>query len=450
MSKRSDSLFSLLLVFAIAPSSYSTQQDSPSAKFEAAANSAVESFVQESSPEAVVVAIAISDDDLFAGSYGPAVAGRQRPATTDTSFSAASLAHAFLVTTALQLQAEDKLSHEDRIATYLPDLLPEGCAVRVGELMSHTSGLPDYRDFVTPEELSRGHLTYASLLGKIVEVAPVSQPGECVQINATDSLLLAALLEKISGMPADELLQEFIFDKLGMDNTDYDLDASTSEASAKEPEEGRLAFLPKGMTSTVSDLLLFQRGLLDLTLLASDDLADMNDLVRLSDGSSAGCGLGVKHVQLQDSDGIILGEVDAESAAQVAYFPEYSLIVVVMARVEEADVGDLSYDLARLVIAKPEAQLLDLLLTEEGTRPYLGQYQVGCSTVVINATEGRIVLDEMDEVPLVFHNQGNHLFIASSDPGLRITFEVVENIARSFTLERHGFLTKAVRFRKDR
>lgn len=68
-------------------------------------------------------------------------------------------------------------------------------------------------------------------------------------------------------------------------------------------------------------------------------------------------------MELHDSGGTVLGEpVGAEmGACQVAHYPEFDLTVVVMARGQDLRIEDLSRDLARLMIEKPEATTLDLL-----------------------------------------------------------------------------------------
>ncbi len=450
MSKRNWSLSLILLGGLAVQVGGGTSQVTRVDEFEVAARAALAEFIRSTPAEAVSVSISVGTDTLFEGGVGPIAPDDRGQSTEDTPFNAAGMVHGLLVTAALQLEAAEKLSHEDRIAAHLPDLLPKDCPVRVGELMSHTSGLPDFRDFAPGEMLVKGRPTYEAVFASIVEIPPVTGPGECVQVNPTDTLLLAALIEKVAGKPADELLQTMIFNKLEMDDTSYDLNSAVAEASAKDGDEGALAFMPRGLTSSAADLMRFQRGLIDLTLLDSDALGSMNAIVRLADGSNSNCGLGVSHVQLHEATGRVLGEATDKGAAQVAYYAEYDLSVAVMARGESLPIEGLARDLARLVIEEPEVGTLDLPLNEDGLRPYLGNYQIGCSTVVIRAEGARIVMDEIDAKPEVFLYQGDHVFIAKEDSDVHITFEVVDELAVSFTLERHGVRSKAVRFQRDR
>jgi CubicO group peptidase (beta-lactamase class C family) len=427
-----------------------TSQDSPKIDLDASVRSLMTETLERSSIEAVAVAVSIGSDTLFAGGLGPARPGKSAQATANTRFDAAPLAHALLVTAALQLEAAGKLGYEDRVALHLPKLVAEGCPVRVTELLAHTSGLPDYRDFAPAKLTSEGRPTYAQLAGLVLGKTPETAPGECVKLSATDTLLLAALLEQVTGKPAEEVLSASIFEKLGMQDTLYDLGtevAGTREAASKEGANSP-AFLPRGLSSSAADLLRFQRGLVDLSLLDSDDLETMNAPLRLVDGSRAASGLGVRRIQLHETAGLVLAE-GVRGGAHLVYYPEFDLAIAVMARGRDAEPERLARAVARLVIVEPEVGKQDIPLTEGGMRPYVGSYQIGCTTVVIRGALGHIVLDEIDESPRVLLFQGEHSFVARDDPDVWLVFEVEGERALSFLLEKRGTHSRAVRLGSD-
>ncbi len=446
MSLRNPFLPLLLIGAAVAPALLAAPQE-PAAELNKSANAALLEFMRSESADSVCAMITVAGEPIFQGGLGSAKPGGTRAPHVGTPFNAASLAHTFLVTAALQLGADDKLDYEDKVASHLPDLLPKDCGVRVKDLMSQTSGLADYRDFAKADVLANGQPTYQALAQGILEVAPVTAPGECVAITGTNSLLLAALLEKISGQSADELLQVKLFDLLKMEDTHYGLGPAIRNASSGEEPQATPAFLGRGLSSTVADLGKFQRGLLELRLFDSNTLERMGDLVQLGDGSASNYGFGVRQVELHGSAGLVLGEPTGTSAGacQIAHYPEFDLSVMVMARGPELSIEELSRDLARLIIERPESTTLDLLLSQAQSKPYLGSFQIGCTTVVIGAEGGRVVMDELDQDPIVFLYQGQHRFIARDDSDITITFQLNGDFATSFMLERHGFVTKAVR-----
>ena len=451
MSLRNPLLPFLLVGAALTPLSAKTPEGSAE-EVTRKANAIIAEFMSSTEANAVSALITIGEEPVFEGGAGAPKPGSHETADVDSLLSAESMAHTFLVTAALQLESQEKLDTNDLVATHVSNLVPKDCPVRIAELMAHTSGLADYRDFTSAEILSSGQPTYLALATTVLEVEPETAPKECVAESATNTMLLAALLEQVTGQTADELLQVAIFDKLGMQDTEYGLAIAVREASAAEEPEPARAFLPKGLTSSANDLGKFHRGLLGKKLVDSDTLERMETQTRLADGSSSNYALGMRHVELHGAGGMAYGDSvgGGMGACRMAHYPEFDLTVIIMARGEELQVESLSRDLARLLIEKPERTTLDLLLGPAELAPYLGNFQIGCSTVVIGSDAGRLTLDEIDQDPIVFLYQGEHRFIARDDSDVSVTFELRGELAMAFTLERHGMMTRAVRLMKKR
>lgn len=452
MSKHVWILPLLMIAAAGNHSGAGTAQEPTQFDIDSAARALMAEHLAERPVDAVSVAMSIGGETIFAEGLGPARPGKSAIASADSSFSAAPMAHAWLVTAALQLESAGKLSHEDLVTQHLPDHVAKGSPVRVGDLLAHTSGLVDYRDFASEGLLSQGSARTSQLAALVRDLEPESEPGECVKECATDTLLVAALLEKVTGKSIEEVLQESIFDKAKMTDSGYDsefAETGTSDAAAREGEDSP-AFLARGLTSSAADLVRFQRGLVELSFFDSATLDSMTEVVRLSDGTRANTGLGVRHVRLHETDGLVLGAEGSSDSARIAYYPEFDLTVAVMVRWEDPPIDSLSRELARLVIEEPEVESLDLPRTEEQLEPYVGNYQIGCTTVVIRYEAGHLVLDQLDEDPLTLSSQGEHRFIARDESDIRLTFEVEGEFAQAFILDKYGSRSRAVRFRGDR
>ncbi len=144
------------------------------------------------------------------------------PATPAMHFRSGSVAIAFMGTALLQLVDEHRVSLDDTVSRWLPDL-PHGDRITLRMLGDSTSGLHDYVTdpaFVkklyadpfrhwTPDELvgfSLGHpLWYA--------------PGTNWSYSHANFVLLGRALEKITGTPLDKLLRERVMDPLGLGET---------------------------------------------------------------------------------------------------------------------------------------------------------------------------------------------------------------------------------------
>ena len=158
------------------------------------------------------------------GALGFRDAEDKLPITEDTIFQLASISKTFTGTAVMLLVRQGKLSLEDRITKYFPELTAyEGVTVR--HLLNHTSGIPDYFDdadwFVhiwQEEKRVPGNDEILRFLRE-TKAKPYFAPGEGLQYSNTGYTLLALLAERLSGVPYEEFLQKNIFEPAGMTAT---------------------------------------------------------------------------------------------------------------------------------------------------------------------------------------------------------------------------------------
>lgn len=154
----------------------------------------------------------------------------QIPNTLDTKFATASAGKAFVAAAVLQLIDRGKLSFESRLGQLLDiDLHQIDPDVTVRQLLTHTSGVPDYFDesiMEDYEELWRDYPNYKirrnfDLFPLFMEKPMAYPKGERFCYNNSGYVLLAAIIEKISGTAFDQYLKEQLFDPSGMSSTGY-------------------------------------------------------------------------------------------------------------------------------------------------------------------------------------------------------------------------------------
>lgn len=141
-----------------------------------------------------------------------------------------SITKTFTGTVAVQLDEEGLLSLDDAIEQYWPGIAG-GDRITLRHLANMTSGIPSYtiqesfqedlfsnptRSF-TPEQL----IAYA------LPDAPVFEPGERFDYSNTNTILLAAAIEQVTGKPIDEVVAERIFRPLGLTETSWPHDGTT-------------------------------------------------------------------------------------------------------------------------------------------------------------------------------------------------------------------------------
>ncbi len=148
----------------------------------------------------------------------------------DTKFASASAGKVFVAVGILQLIEQDKLKFEDTLGQLLDlELHHIDPEVTVEQLLTHTSGVPDYFDESVMDDYEELWMDYPNykirhnndLLPLFIEKPMMYPRGERFQYNNSGYVLLAAIIEKITGMYFDEYLQKSVFDVCDMRSTGY-------------------------------------------------------------------------------------------------------------------------------------------------------------------------------------------------------------------------------------
>ena len=154
----------------------------------------------------------------FTRGYGLADLETKMPVTERTNFRLASLTKPFTAMAVMLLVEDGRLRLDDRVREILPDFPPYGADVRIRHLLTHTSGLRAYQDFV-PKSSTR-HVKdrdVLALLGKTD--ALMFRPGTAFRYGDSGYAILALVVETVSGQPFARFLHDRIFAPLGMETT---------------------------------------------------------------------------------------------------------------------------------------------------------------------------------------------------------------------------------------
>jgi len=147
----------------------------------------------------------------------------------NTRFNIASNGKQFTALAILTLEDENKIKLSDDIRQYLPELYPKIKAkITIGNLLNHTSGIRDVYDLwslkgITWWEQSFDNNDVLELVKKQAELN--FEPSTKYLYSNTNYILLATIVEKISGKPFKEYT-DGIFQKLNMTNTSFEADYS--------------------------------------------------------------------------------------------------------------------------------------------------------------------------------------------------------------------------------
>lgn len=218
------------------------------------------------------VLVAKGDRVLFRQVYGEANYEQGRPLKLDSRFRLASISKQFTATAILRLQDEGKLSVSDPVCKWIQPCPKAWEPVRIGHLLSHTSGIPD---LMARPGWGMRRTTPASL-DELTEDSKrfglQFAPGTKVRYDNAGFNLAAAIVEKASGRPFETYMRETFFGLLGMKDSGLDLDggdhgaimgyANFPAGLAAQPNANTSIVAGAGAVySTLDDLLVWQRAL---------------------------------------------------------------------------------------------------------------------------------------------------------------------------------------------
>jgi len=196
---------------------------------------------------------------------------RKKDSLTDsTALHIASTGKTLTAMAVLRLVQENKLSLNDSLQRFFPELPYEGITVKM--LLSHRSGLPNYLYFLEADKSYKNkYVTNNDVLDYLVTKKPNRsfRPDSRFSYSNTNFVLLALIIEKVSGKPFGVFMKETIFDPLQMKDTYvYSLaDTATAVSSfnynnshwQNDKMEGTAG--DKNIYSTPKDLLKWDQAL---------------------------------------------------------------------------------------------------------------------------------------------------------------------------------------------
>lgn len=219
---------------------------------------------------------------LFQGAAGLANRETGEPNTTEMPYDLFSVSKPFTAIVVLQLVEARQLDLEGTLAEYLPDYGGPGAdRITIHHLLSHTAGVPDYVSVIPGYWDDLPDLDRDSVLMIVSAEALEYAPGEGFGYSNSGYVLLAKVVEAVTGRPFEETLRTRIFDPLGMRATHWTSIPRQAEGVAIGYRGARTAPIERiqkgeaGIVSTLEDMHRFAMALGSDELLsqASWDLA---------------------------------------------------------------------------------------------------------------------------------------------------------------------------------
>jgi peptidoglycan/LPS O-acetylase OafA/YrhL/CubicO group peptidase (beta-lactamase class C family) len=240
-----------------------------------------------------VLSVSIAGQSSWNGASGVAARKTSQPMQPDTHVRIASISKVFTAVVILQLVEEGKISLDTPVASWFPDLIPNGDKITVRNLLNHTSGLYDYledRNFVNRayKEIDRSWAP-RELVEYATQFPAVFRPGAkgAWDYSSTNYVLLGMIAEQVTGATLGQLMQQRIFEPLELTETFFapeqavegDHARGYSNAIDQTNAPMSIVFATANIVSTVDDVRRFAEGLFGGRLLKPETQALMEQFV---------------------------------------------------------------------------------------------------------------------------------------------------------------------------
>lgn len=199
------------------------------------------------------------------------------PFNDSTTFGIASITKQFTSACIAILEKKGKLSVEDDVRKVIPELAFSGDTIKIKHLLSHTSGIRNHNVLLDLSGFDYEHQGYTN---KMIQELMFRQkginnkPGDKMLYSNTNYVLLALIIERISGMQIHQFAKKELFEPLGMQNTFYINDLRRVvknraysyykvENEYKQAKSLTLCVGAGGTASTISDLSIWSQIFLD-------------------------------------------------------------------------------------------------------------------------------------------------------------------------------------------
>jgi CubicO group peptidase (beta-lactamase class C family) len=376
-----------------------------------------------------VVLIAEKGAIIFKKAFGLSNLQSGAKMTTDEIMPIASMSKQFTAASILKLAEQNKISLSDPLQKYIPEFPAKKYTITIENLLAQTSGIREYFDI---DENERGLLTKEFKPTEVIDFFKNDslefEPGKQFRYSNSNYFLLGLIIERVSGKPYGQFLNEILFEPLKMTQSAYWYNYKEPKANLPQgymyengqfkpatAVNGSLWYSSGGITSTVNDLYTWNTALMsNKVLTATERMLSPN---KLSSGENSSYAFGLFTRNLQGSPTLQHGGNLYGFTSSGLYLPREDVYVAILCNRGLKPTEEMANYLASEIIEKPISITKAYKLTADELKTYTGTYQLVSDKkriMKILIVSDRLVLSqpaqpgsEVDIVPL-----GNDKFVS--------------------------------------
>jgi CubicO group peptidase (beta-lactamase class C family) len=309
------------------------------------------------------VGVSRNDNIVLERGYGMANLETDTPIQPTSIFHVASVSKQFTAAAIMLLERDGKISLDDNIRKYLPEIPDYGTPITIRHLLTHTSGLRDQWELLA---LARGRfeedrITTADVLDIVSRQTALNfKPGAEYLYSNTGFTLLGVIVQRVTGQSLRDFADQRIFKPLGMTRTHFHDDYTMlvpGRTSAYSPRSGAGAewrvsipnFDTYGATSlytTVGDLLKWEANLDHPIVGDAAMIARMQTPTLLSTGDTSNYGFGLVMTSYRGAKVVEHNGADAGYRSYVGRFPDRGVAIAIACNAATANTTALARGVA--------------------------------------------------------------------------------------------------------
>ena len=319
---------------------------------------------RSNSPGAAL-AIVREGEVVYKQGYGIANLEYDVPITTTTIFDIASVSKQFAAFAIATLSHEEKLSLDDDIRVYLPDLPDFGNTISIRHLLHHTSGLRDWvQSLVIAGDMMDDVISFKHILKMVRHQKVLNfEPGAEFLYSNTGYNLLAEIVERVTGDSFREWTDTHIFKPLGMTNShfhdDYEMILKNRAYSYQSVENGEFnhavnnttALGSSSLYSTVEDLAKWILNFDDTRIGEQTVIEQMHQRGVLNDGEQIDYAFGLNIGEYRGLKTVGHSGSWRGFRSHLIRFPDQKFGVVILCNLDTFNPLDLAEKVADLYLA---------------------------------------------------------------------------------------------------
>jgi D-alanyl-D-alanine carboxypeptidase len=352
-----------ILITALLAATASAQQVAPDTAAKVAA--IAQKVLADSGVPSASIGIVENGHIVYTHAFGLARVSPPLTAEAAIAYPIGSISKQFTATAILILQQQGKLSLQDPVSKFFPELTRPN-DVKILNLLTHTSGYQDYapQDYTIPAWKLPGDplAVVHQFAGKALDF----DPGTQWQYSNTNFVLAALIVQKVSGEPFAKFLRDNVLTPAGLNDV---LNLNTDQSKLQVIGYMRNALAPirpaaleapgwyfgdGDLAMPVSQLLKWDLTILNQSLLTPASYKEMETPFTLKDGKDSHYGLGVE-VLTQNGRHIIehSGEVGGFVAENILFPDDHAAIAVLTNQEASEAASDIAQQIAQLLLTTP-------------------------------------------------------------------------------------------------